>query len=917
MPESTSRFIIGIDLGTTNSAVCFLDTDAGADVQNFAIPQLVDAAEIRPQALLPSFLYLPGEHELVKGALNLTWRDNNNHAVGVFAREQGARVPGRLVSSAKSWLAHGGVDREAPILPWNGDAGDASVSPVTASRHFLEHIRLAWDQAFGSETDQEGTPCVMAEQTVILTVPASFDEAARELTVQAAREAGLHRVILLEEPLAAFYGWLARRESSWQDHISASETVLIVDIGGGTSDFSLIQVEDGDTLRRTAVGTHLLLGGDNMDMALARQVEAGWQGDLDARQWSALCHQCRAAKEALLTDDQADTFRITVSGAGRGIIASAKTATLTREQVIQSLLDGFFPILTSDDPLPAKRAGIRQMGLPYVTDPAVTRHLAAFLSSAANTLSPDRVTATGHGIPSRVLFNGGSMLPPVLRDRLCEALGNLLGTPPLPELVSYDLTRAVAAGAAYYGRVRRGDGVRVKGGIARSYFIALEIDGDHRLMCVMPREQQENDPVEVRDHSFSLTTNQEVRFHLHSSSTRLGDQPGDMLDSADDLTPLPPLHTIIRHGGNRHGEVRVTLESMLNEIGTLDLNCVTIDGHHKYPLRFNVRALDSDQENSLGTIEKIVDQATLESALGVLSAAFSREKKLDTLFKDLERVLDLPRDEWGAGLLRRLADVMLLESDWQTRTPRHEARWLNVTGFCLRPGFGAPGDEERCNQLWKLWHDGPAFPNKPQVMSEWWILWRRIAGGLREGHQLQIAGTAFKQVTGEGGAPILGAAGAAGQILREQWRCLAVLERLPVKRKLSLLKKLTGQPLPEPHFYWVIARLAARRPFHGPEDRIIPAQKLIPTLEYLLHVERPANAQGQRLLSLALGTAAAPCGVRGLDIPEEIKQRIEEKLRHLESPDLLERLLRGDIRTTTQTGELLGDTLPLGLKIVT
>ncbi|MDT8389636.1 MAG: Hsp70 family protein [Lentisphaeria bacterium] len=917
MPESTSRFIIGIDLGTTNSAVCFIDTDAGPAVQTFPIPQLVDAAETRPQPLLPSFLYLPGEHELAQGALALPWREDNRHAVGVFAREQGARVPGRLVSSAKSWLAHGGVDREAPILPWHGDAGEAAVSPVTASRHFLEHIRRAWDHAFGADVDQDGTPCVMAEQTVIVTVPASFDEAARELTVQAAREAGLRRVTLLEEPLAAFYGWLARRETSWRDHLSAAETVLIVDIGGGTSDFSLVEVDDGDTLRRTAVGNHLLLGGDNMDMALARQVEAGWPGELDSRQWSALCHQCRAAKEALLTAGQADTFRISVSGAGRGVIASAKTATLTREQVVQTLLDGFFPAVSPGEPPPAKRSGIRQMGLPYVADPAVTRHLAAFLRGAANTLPPERVSAAGYANPSHVLFNGGSMLPSILRGRLRAALGELLGGPPLPELVSDDLTRAVAMGAAYYGRVRRGDGVRVKGGIARSYFIELEIDGDHRLMCVMPRERQENEPVRLRDHSFSLTTNQEVRFRLHSSSTRLGDRPGDMVDSAGDLTLLPPLHTIIRHGGARHGDVRVTLESMLNEVGTLDIHCVTTDGHHKYPLRFNVRAVESDQGTAPGPIEKIVDQATLEAALTVLRDAFSQEKKLDTLFKDLERTLTLPRDDWGAGLLRRLADVMLLEADWRTRTPRREARWLNVTGFCLRPGFGAPGDEERCHLLWKLWHDGPAFPNKAQVMSEWWILWRRIAGGLREGHQQQIAGAAFKHVTGAGGAPVLSADGAAGHILREQWRCLAALERLPVKRKLSLLKKLIAQPLPEPHFYWVIARLAARRPLHGPEDRIIPAQDLIPTLEYLLHADPPPSSQGRRLLSLALATAAAPCGIRGLDIPEEIKRRVEEKLRHLESPDLLERLLGGDIRTTAQTGELLGDTLPLGLKIVT
>lgn len=912
MAQHGSRFVIGIDLGTTNSAVSYLDLEDGAaGIQALPVPQLTAAGEMGADGMLPSFLYLPGEHELPAGALALPWDRTRKWAVGIFAREQGARVPGRLVASAKSWLAHGGVDRTAPILPWGGDLGAQALSPVAASSRFLEHLRAVWDERFGGQTDADGTPCSISEQTVVLTVPASFDEAARELTVQAARDAGIGEVVLLEEPLAAFYGWLSRRESSWNSELAAGETVLIVDVGGGTTDFSLVHIADGPTLRRTAVGDHLLLGGDNMDMALAREIETAWGGNLDHRQWSMLCHQCRAAKERLLSPDAPEHCQVAVAGAGRSLVAGTKVATLERERVAHTLLAGFYPPVGREELPAAHKTGMRQMGLPYVADPAVTRHLAAFLRSAANVAARDSV-ADGFAIPSRILFNGGSLLPQMVRDRLCAVVGALAGREPIPELAADDLSRAVSVGAAYYGMVRRGRGVRIQGGIARAYFLEVGTTADSRFMCILPRDRAEGDRVRLDGHRFKLATNRTVRFNLFSSSTRIGDAPGTVLEASRDLARLPAMDTVIAYGRGGQTETEVILEAVLNEVGTLDICCETVDGHHRFPLSFNLRSAAGDSPGQ--GIERVVDQAALDAGAGIIAAAFAGSAAPAGLYGRLENALGMPREAWGAVLLRRLAAVLLDNPLWRVRTPQHESRWLNLAGYLMRPGFGVAGDDLRMRELWKLWHAGPAHPGRPQVAAEWWILWRRIAGGLREGQQQQVGGALIREVTGDGGVAVVRAKGAAAQILREQWRCLAALERLPVKRKAGILHKIAETPALEPHMYWVVARLAARHLLHGPENSIVPADRLDRIVARLLADAIPPGEETRRHLALALAASCARCGVRNLEVAQPLREQAAGKLRELGLGEFAVRLAQNPAnRNREEEEQMLGDSLPPGL----
>ncbi len=906
-PHRPTRFVVGIDLGTTNSAVCYVDTEGDAVPCQFAIPQLVAAGEVGASELLPSFCYLSGTTELVAGALELPWERSADYAVGQFARQQGALIPDRLVASAKSWLAHAGVDRTRGILPWGAELGDQMVSPVEVSARYLRHVRAAWDHAFGRLRDREGTPCVLAEQQVVLTVPASFDEVARQLTLEAAKQAGLAQVVLIEEPLAAFYSWLWHHDTDWRELVRENETILVVDVGGGTTDFSLVQIEPGFSLRRTAVGEHLLLGGDNMDMSLAREAEAAWSAKLGPREWSQLCLECRRVKEQLLMAVAEETADIAVAGQGRSLIASTRTHTFTREQVVERIRDGFFPDLPVDAPDPERARGMRQMGLPYANDPAVTRHLLRFLRGASATVSEP---VHGLAAPSHILFNGGAMLPASLRQRVCAVVGSWLGGNPVPELAADDLNLAVSRGAAYYGLVRLGQGVRVKGGIARAYYLEVGTGQDSRLICVMPRDTQEGVVRELSDLTFDLATNQPVRFPLAASTTRLHDQLGDRVEPSDEILPLPPLHTVIPHGKGSSRSLSVRLSTRLEEVGTLAVWCASLDGRHRYPLSFDLRG----SAESSDEVEIVVDSDRREAAVALLGRAFGDEPDLlKRLPAELEACLDLPRKDWGAALLRQLADALLNATERRALTARHEARWLNLTGFALRPGFGMPGDDWRIRQIWKLWHEGCANARDAQAAADWWTLWRRAAGGLREGQQQQIANGLIRDLVPKPGQRLDARRGPAQETI-EMWRCLGALERLSAKGKLGVLQVLLGgeQRLADHHF-WVVARLAARCLFHGPEDTIVPAAKLEPLLPTLF---ARANQARDRMAQFAVVNACRKCGVRGLDVSEKLVDQADALLARLEAPAEWRRLLR-HAETADQNfqREVAGDALPLGLQL--
>ena len=473
------RFIIGIDLGTTNCAVAYVDLEedrsAAKGIRILKIPQLTGSGQVNRIPLLPSFLYIPGEYDLAEDAVVRLWSDPEENIVGTFARDQGALVPDRLVSSAKSWLCHSNVDRRARILPWGGTLQVPKISPVAATAAYLKHIRLAWNATWGQDENLH-----LENQLVVLTVPASFDEIARDLTLEAAKSAGINTAVLLEEPLAAFYSWLMRHEKNWREFVRPGELILICDIGGGTTDFTLIilkDVEGSPRFERIAVGDHLLLGGDNIDLALARQVETqltGKRRSMSTDRWKALCHQCRQAKETILSGS-ATAFTITLMGEGGRLIGGTQRMELTEDAIAKTVLAGFFPTTTAKTMSSAAgRKGITEFGLPYEPEPAITRHMKRFIDrhwdEVGKTLQ--RRSAT----PDLILYNGGSLKPTVIRQRIRAALRQWYHEPDLERprvLENHDLDLAVAFGAAYYGLVKIGHGVRIGSGSPRSYYLGV------------------------------------------------------------------------------------------------------------------------------------------------------------------------------------------------------------------------------------------------------------------------------------------------------------------------------------------------------------------------------------------------------------------------------------------------------------
>jgi molecular chaperone DnaK (HSP70) len=607
-----AQHIIGIDLGTTNCALAEVDTARGdqARAELQAIEQLVNPGEASPQPLLPSFLFLPGPADFAAGATALPWDPSAGDVVGELARKRGAENPARLVTSAKSWLSHAGVDRTGALLPWRAPGEVSKLSPVAASSRYLAHLARAWEW----QHKDDGAP-LAKDAEVLVTVPASFDEEARELTLKAAADAGLAQVRLLEEPQAAFYAWIASQGESWRDVVKTGDLVLVCDVGGGTTDFSLIAVaEDGGelVLRRVAVGEHILLGGDNMDLALARLAQQKLEAAghrVDGWQLQQLWHQCRNAKERLFEDPSAGSQPVTVLGRGSKLVGGTVTVELTREDLERTVVDGFFPhVAATARPERARRVGLQELGLPYAADPAVTRHLARFLGELAGDSSQLGVTLrrgrSGLAAPTHVLFNGGVMKAPALRQRICETLDGWLradGLDPLgPDalLETGDLDRAVARGAAYYGLTRRGRGVRIRGGSPRTYYIGIEsampavpgFGAPLKALCVVPFGMEEGTEATIADREFGLVVGEPAEFRFLASTARKQDPIGALIDDwGDEIEELNPLEVTLSLAGSEQAVVPVRLESHVNELGTLELWLVSRDGSRRWKLEWNIR----------------------------------------------------------------------------------------------------------------------------------------------------------------------------------------------------------------------------------------------------------------------------------------------------------------------------------------
>jgi molecular chaperone DnaK (HSP70) len=600
-----SQYIIGIDLGTTNSALAYapaaaLDSES-PEVKLFPVPQLTSPGEVETLDLLPSSLYIPGQSEFVEGALAVPWNDHPDYITGRLARTRGVENATRLVSSAKSWLSNQNADSGQPLLPLAAPEGVAKVSPLAASREYLLHLRSAWNYAHPDAK--------LENQSVLITVPASFDAAARELTQRAAKLAGYPEVTIIEEPQAAFYAWI-ERNPTWREQVKPGDLILVVDIGGGTTDFTLIAVteESGELqLERVAVGEHLLLGGDNMDLAVARHAEQQFAQKgtkLDAIQFHSLWQQCRAAKELLLSSESSapKDHPLTILGRGTGLVGGTIRGKITRDAVRSLLLDGFFPVVDVDAaPQRQRRAALMEVGLNYAADPAVTKHLAHFLRQTAGNTGAD-----GFARPTHLLLNGGVLQAGAIEQRIFEVLNGWLTQAAAPAAIELqnptkqaDLMHAVAHGAAYYGLARTGKGVRIRGGVPRTYYVGIESSlpavpgwsAPMKAFVVVPFGLEEGSKVELTQRKFALIVGEPAEFRFFSSLSRKTDVPGTLIDEiGDEMEELAPIEVLLppQSAEMREEVVPVTLESNVTETGMLELWCVSADGH-RWKLEFNVR----------------------------------------------------------------------------------------------------------------------------------------------------------------------------------------------------------------------------------------------------------------------------------------------------------------------------------------
>lgn len=577
--------IVGIDLGTTNTALAYLEDE---EIKDYAIPQLVAPNTVEPRATLPSYLYLPSQHEFSLGTLSLPWDEIADYAVGTFAREEGSRVPDRLIGSAKSWLSNSSVDRHQAILPWQAPEEVTKLSPVETSTRYLRHLAESW--RFQRLADNLG------EHDVFLTVPASFDAVARELTVEAARKAGFEHLTLLEEPQAAFYAWLDQMGDSWREIVKLGDHILVCDLGGGTSDFTLIRVdeEQGEmSLSRVAVGDHLLLGGDNMDLALAATVQQRLRGEgqkIDSWQLQVLTHLCRDAKERLLGRQPEDSVPLTIPGRGSKLLGGSITTEITRAEVESVLLDGFFPLVGRDEHAQRQRRfGLTEIGLPYESEPAVSKHLARFLGTSGDAFIQ----------PTAILFNGGVCKSLGVQKRVLKIVNSWLDKP-LELLPNQDVDLAVARGAAVYGRARAQGGVRIRGGLPRSYYIGVEVARPAvpgfapptKAICVAPKGMEEGSSQDLPGLELGLVLGELVEFPFMTSNDRPDDQAGTVVDDWEDdeeIEQIATVTSVLRSPGAEEAVVPVRLQTVVTEVGTLELWCQQKGADGRWKLEFEVR----------------------------------------------------------------------------------------------------------------------------------------------------------------------------------------------------------------------------------------------------------------------------------------------------------------------------------------
>jgi molecular chaperone DnaK (HSP70) len=918
--SASPKLVVGIDLGTTHTVVAY--AEGGGDPRIFSIPQLVTSTEIGARPLLASSLYAPAPGETVADP----W-DEAPFVVGEFARARGTAVPGRLVASAKSWLSHLGVDRDAPILPWGSDDQPelARVSPIEASAIYLRHVRKTWDEAHPARP--------LAEQQVVLTVPASFDESARELTLEAARRAGL-AVKVLEEPQAAFYDFLQRSEPSLVAalvHKAKGDCLaLICDVGGGTTDLSLmlLRARPEAAVSRIAVGHHLLLGGDNMDLALAYLCEPRIsERRLDPGRFSQLVSACRAAKEHLLGEDAPDEYPVTVLSGGSQLVGAARSTRLARGEVEELLLRGFFPEVPADANIERKRSALVGFGLPYERDVAVTRHVASFL----------RRHAEARQGPHALLLNGGVFRAPAMADRMRNVIGSW-GGPPLEMLENDDPDLAVARGAVAYGQSLRGHGMRIESSSARGYYVGLDAprEGEpRRLVSVVPRGAREAEIHRVTGRTFGLVVGRPARFDLFASDDAPVHPPGEVVTLDEDFVALPPVAVHFEAGDgqvsgrtspadNRSREMLVELEGELTPVGTLDLACVELGSaeRKRYRLAFELRrAPDVVTPSVPAAARRSAPPGSRRwtEAAGAIDLVFGKGRTdvaprvVKDLVRELERVLG-ERATWDTELSRAIFDEIIQGRGARRRSPDHERAFWMLAGYTLRPGFGHPRDESRVEALAPLFPEMLAHQGEARGWQQFWIAWRRTAGGLDERWQTSIrdevdpflAPTEKRLKKRKGIRPLT---------LDAMLDMASALERVAPSRRAELGSWVLERTWTDRdhRLFSAIGRLGARVPIYASVHHVVPHAIVERWLDHLLREkwdELPAAAEAA--VSLARMT-----GDRARDVGAPIRAEVEKKLVRLGAMEEWLRAVREVVAVEeADRAQFFGESLPVGLRLV-
>ncbi|HDM8212626.1 TPA: hsp70 family protein [Vibrio harveyi] len=938
---ASPRFLVGIDLGTTNTVVAYCEiTDnlEQSEVSLFDIDQLIGPGEVVRKPLLPSFRYHPAVGQISPSDLTLPWEnepvsgDISNVIVGEWARELGAKVEGRQVSSAKSWLSHQAVDRSSDILPWAGAQDVDKVSPVIASASYLNHIRQAWNYRHPSNK--------LEDQDVVVTVPASFDETARKLTLEAAQLAGLKKIVLLEEPQAVCYDWYARHQQTAADELKELPLILVCDVGGGTTDLSLIEAsfssQDELALDRIGVGEHLMLGGDNLDLALAHLAESrlsqnkGEQSKkLTAASLTKLIQQTRKAKENLLSASAPEEVKITMLGSGSKLLGGTKSIGLSKQEVHQIALDGFFPLSDFSEVPDKRRSAVVEFGLPYVADPAVSKHVAEFLtqhqqvSRAALGIEDDKQNA----IPVGLLLNGGVFNSELVTERVTTLLSDWRGAP-VTVLDNPHPDWSVALGAVAFGKARRGAQLKIGGGAARSYFLHLqEKNKMGKALCLLAKGTEEGHEIRLSGRRFSLTLGEPVRFNLLTSThdtltNNTAIQNGVMVDVDPDLfAPLPPYITTLEGEGaelqaNQKERVEVQLACQLTEVGTLKMECVSAeDDSKRWELEFEVRNKQTDDSEQVKLHPKLNECKELIARLYSGNKKSAESKEIKTLAKDLEKKLG-KRDEWDFTTLRQLFDTFAQGRKRRRRSEQHEKNWLRLAGFALRPGFGDPTDSWRIEQVWGLYQQNIQFKNH-QGWTDWWVFWRRIAGGLSQEQQETILADIAKYLHPGALKNPQSAKAAQDMGYESMVRLSASLEHLEVEDKVLLatwfLSKAINHNQFEQAHWWAMGRLASRTPLYGSQHNVVPREQAEQWLPKLLE----QNWQKEPMIAFAAVMICRKTGDRLFDISDDYREQVLTKLKQSKVPESWVSLVE-EVKelSESESKRIFGDALPSGLTLV-